>query len=435
MTKPNKIHTSEDLHMYNYTTLNSNLKRGILRFTEKISKELSRPEFKMVSQMVYGMLASKSCHLSKIARTLNEKTTIKKTIDRLSRNLCEFKDGWKLLNNYIDKIKGNISEKTILIIDGSDITKPCSKKMEYIAKVKDGSTGGYGEGYWTLGVTGLTPEKKQPIPVYNHIYSSKEPQFISEDEEVLIALRFLRKHFSKNNIRAFDRGYDANIYYQELIDNKEKFIIRAMSNRDVIYKGERINILKLANKFKGKYSLKFKKKNGYSADCKISIVPIKLPCRPCENLNLVVCNGIGANPMMLITNLVSQDNRLAVAVTKVYLMRWRIEEYYGFKKQQFAFEDFRVRSLKSIRNLDLMLSIAIGYIGIMSEKIEERATIMELITISKRIYGTNKFLFYAISDGFYNLFFKCKQGIVDMLRKRPPSLQLSLFPENGFCWG
>lgn len=58
--------------MINYTTLNSNLKRGILRFSEKISKNLSKPTLKFVCNMIYGILASKSCLLSEIARNLDE---------------------------------------------------------------------------------------------------------------------------------------------------------------------------------------------------------------------------------------------------------------------------------------------------------------------------------------------------------------------------
>ena len=73
--------------MTHYTTLSSNLKRGILRFAEKISDGLSRPDFKFVSQMIYGILSAQSCHLSKIGRALDEKISIKKTIDRLSNNL------------------------------------------------------------------------------------------------------------------------------------------------------------------------------------------------------------------------------------------------------------------------------------------------------------------------------------------------------------
>ena len=136
--------------------------------------------------------------------------------------------------------------------------------------------------------------------------------------------------------------------------------------------------------------------------------------------------------MLLITNLKSDDKRLGVAVEKVYFMRWRIEEFYCFKKQQFGFENLRVRSLKSIRNLDLMLTVAVGYIGFISEKADERIAVMQLVEQSKRIYGVNKFAFYAIAYGLFVVFSKCKQGISDMLKKKQKSMQLSLFPDVGF---
>ena len=161
LTKKPLIPTYERIiTMNNYSTLNSNLKRGILKFSEKISKRLSRPDFKFVSQMIYGILTAQSCLLSEIARVLDEKISMKKIIDRLSRNLSEFDVCEELLEDYINKVKGIFTDKTILIIDGSDITKPCSPAMECISRVRDGSTGEYGDGYHTLGVTALTPEKK-----------------------------------------------------------------------------------------------------------------------------------------------------------------------------------------------------------------------------------------------------------------------------------
>ena len=418
--------------MTNHTILCSNVKRVLLRFSERISEGLTRPSFKFVTQMLYGILSAQSCKLSEIARSLNEKSHLKKTIERLSRNLNEFNDSEAVMANYMEKIKGTLSDKTILIFDGSDIVKPSSPKMEYISKVYDGSTGEIAEGYQTLGVAALTPERKMPIGVYTRVYSAAEPGFISEDDEVLKAIDFIGRHFKKANIRVFDRGYDSNAYYERLIVRKEAFVIRVKKNRDVIYKDKRMNIFTLANQFKGKYSLKFRKKNGMIADCKISIVPIKLPCKPNVDLNLVICNGLGQKPLMLITNLKSDDNRLSVVITKVYLLRWRIEEFYGFKKQQFGFEGFRVRSLKSIRNLDLLVTIAIGWIGFISEKADDRPVVIELIHISRRIFGIPNFVFYAIADGLFQLANMAKRGIADMLLVKHKSSQLSFLPALGF---
>jgi len=415
--------------MTHYTTLSSNLKRAVLSFSERISTGLTRPEFKFISQMIYGMLCSQSCLLSEVARALNEPVLLKKTIERLSVRLRVFSKGELLFSNYIKKVKQSVSNKTILIIDDSDIAKPYSLKMEGLRDVYDGSTGKIVAGYPMIDVTALTPEYKLPIPIYSRVYSAGEAEFISAEDESLKALAFLRANFKRNNIRALDRGFDNNLYYKEFINHKEKFIIRAKVNRNVIYDGETINILKLAERYKGRYKLEFRKRNGKKVDCRISIVPICLPCRPNEELNLIICRDLGEIPMLLITNLKSDDNRIAVTVVKVYLMRWRIEEFHRFKKQQFKFEGFRVRSLNAIRNLDTLLNITVGYIGMMSERADDKRIVMELIFISKRIYGVSKFKFYAIADGIHAVLTKGKTGISSLLLKKRRCGQLCLFPE------
>ena len=129
---------------------------------------------------------------------------------------------------------------------------------------------------------------------------------------------------------------------------------------------------------------------------------------------------------MLLTSLKSDDSRLCVTVTKVYLMRWRIEEYYKFKKQGFGYEKFLVRSLQSIRNLDMLLSFAIGYIGILSERVEDSIEVMIIIQASKRLYGLAKFTFYAISDGLLEIFSKLYSGVSSFFVRKPPSNQLCL---------
>ena len=67
--------------------------------------------------------------LSEISRKLDERTSVKKTIDRLSRNLKEFDNEKELFENYLKSVKSQINDDTILIIDGSDITKEYTTKM------------------------------------------------------------------------------------------------------------------------------------------------------------------------------------------------------------------------------------------------------------------------------------------------------------------
>jgi len=363
-----------------YSTIGRNLKRGIFNFCGKISSGFSRPVQKFILDMIFGLLAAKNCFLTGIARELKEDIALDKTVERLSRNLMTF----------------------------------------------DGSTGEIADGYWFAGVSALTAGRKQPIPVYGHVYSTEEKGYVSNNRETIKSLEFLSANFPKTTIRALDRGYDGGYIFDYFIPRNENFIVR-MNDRNVLYKGKKTLISKFARRFKGKYSLKFEAKNGKKADCKISIVPVSLPDYPDKPLNLVICNGLGKEPLLLLTNLQSDDTRLCVTISKVYLMRWRIEEYYKFKKQGFGFEKFLVRSLKSIRNLDLMLSIAIGYIGLLSEKIDESSIVAEVIEASKRLYGLSKFTFYAISDGLAEIFSKLYNGISEFL-KRPPRSNQICFP-------
>lgn len=103
---------------------------------------MKRPQSKFLLQMIYGILAGNKLHLSEIARSLNETILLKKTIERLSKNLFAFNQKETVMENYITEVRKQINEEqAVIVIDNSDITKPCSPKMEAISDVHDGSTG------------------------------------------------------------------------------------------------------------------------------------------------------------------------------------------------------------------------------------------------------------------------------------------------------
>jgi len=422
--------------MNHYTKLAWCLKREIFKFTKKVCKGIGRPEEKLINNLLYGIAESGSCHLSKISRTLKERISLKKTIERLSRGLQGFseQEQQKLLDNYTQMVKPYVDKRTVFVIDNSDVTKQYSEKMECLEIVRDGSTGKLEKGYWTTEIAALTAESKSPLPVYDRVFSASEKGFISATEESMKGLRYLSRTFGNVGIRALDRGYDALAYYEYFIRNNEAFVIRATKNRDVRYKKETKNILKVANQFKGKYRIDFHDRKGKLVSCKIAVVPVSLPKHPNIPLNLIVIYGFGKDPMMLLTNVDGDDKRLANTIIKVYLMRWRIEEYFRFKKQQYEWEDFRVRSLNSIRTLYRVLSLLTGFISLLSEKRNESLFVMELISVSMRIYrpkpekAKRKFLHYAIGDAFFVILRRCSVGILSFFAKPQPSNQLSLFP-------
>lgn len=402
--------------LINYTKLGYQLKRKITNYSKKISKSISKPKTKFVSQMIYGLLKGQSVLLSNIARSLKEDITLKKTIDRLSRNLKNFDKKEKVMENYINNISPFIDDDTVFCCDKSDIVKPYSKKLEAIDYIRDGSTGKRNKGYDTFEIIALTDKKQLPVGIYSKIYSRLEKGFKSRNIEAFKGLDFTEKHFGKKGVYALDRGYDANKFYKYFIKGKKDFVIRSKKNRSVIYKGESLNILKVANLYKGKYVNYYKDKHGKNRKVKFSYAPIKLPALPQKELTLVIIHGYGKLPILLITNIKPQAKKLTLAIVKVYLKRWKIEEYFRFKKQQFNFENIRVRSLHSIRIMDLLLTIAIGMIAKFSAQKTKTKLMYITIKISKRIYDIPEFNYYALADGFSCILEKTVTGIKRFLR-------------------
>jgi len=62
-------------------------------------------------------------------------------------------------------------KRTLLVLDLSDIAKPCAWKMEYLARVRDGSSGEFVDGYCLCQVIGLENGATAITPLYSALYS------------------------------------------------------------------------------------------------------------------------------------------------------------------------------------------------------------------------------------------------------------------------
>lgn len=153
--------------MNNFTTNTFQMKREIINFSKKISKNSSKPETKFVMDMIYGISKSKDVLLSSISEALNEKTKKAYLIDRLSDNLsCDLDSN--IDKNYCNTVMDSFGENPVFIIDDSDIIKPLGSQFEDLGIVRDGSSKNktYEKGYHVTEIVGLTKNKKQPISIF-----------------------------------------------------------------------------------------------------------------------------------------------------------------------------------------------------------------------------------------------------------------------------
>ena len=153
--------------MTHYTTDTYKMKREILNFSKIFSGALSAPNRKFFADMTYGILASQSCLLSKIAHALQEDQKKIYTVDRLSGHLKDGADS-KALAAYLDYVRKMAPSEPVVHIDDSDVVKPEGYHFETLGIVRDGSksTNGksvYTKGYHTIAVQAGNQRQAAPI--------------------------------------------------------------------------------------------------------------------------------------------------------------------------------------------------------------------------------------------------------------------------------
>src|SRR5690625_816635 len=115
--------------------------------------------------------------------------------------------------------------------------------------------------------------------------------------------------------------------------------------------------------------------------------------------------------MMLATNKTILGKKGAVVIVHDYMSRWRIEEYFRFKKQHFRFEDFRVRSLTSMNNLNQLLTYAMGMLGLVADESDNSHLFHRLIHNARSLPRDVRFYYYQLAEGITKTLAHARTGI------------------------
>lgn len=399
--------------MKDFTINNYEMKREIVNFSKKITKNCNKSKSKFVLDMIYGILKSKDILLSSISGALEEKIKKAYTIDRLSENLSGSLDT-KIDTNYINLAINSLGETPVFIIDDSDIIKPLGEKFEGLGIVRDGSSKNkeYKKGYIYTEIVGLTKTQKQPISIFSKIYSETQKEYISTNAITLEGIEKIVEVLNKRNQKGIfvsDRGYDNNTIFNYYLKKKQYFIIRLKESRNVYCNHKKYKVTTIRDAKKGKVKMKVIFQ-GEEKECYVSTIKVQLSANK-KKINLMLIYGLQDTPMMLASNIPIKSKEDLIRITRNYLDRWTIEEYFKFKKQEYNFENFRVRSLKAINNLNKMLNYSIGLIALLSEKKEKNKFVNTILKESKSLRNKVYFWFYQICRGIFSILSKVRSGI------------------------
>lgn len=413
--------------MLNFTSNTYQMKREILTFSNKISRNLSKPDKRFTADMTYGILASGSCLLTNIADQLHEPAKKINTVDRLSKHLEKGIPG-AALTSYLQTIKKFVPAAPVVYIDDSDVVKPDGYKFESLGTVRDGSESTsaknvYKKGYHVTEACVLT-SGNHPVSVFSRIHSSSEKSYKSTNAITFEAMEQAASLLGKATF-AMDRGYDDNKMFLKMDELKQDYVIRLKSNRKLLYHGKWTTATELRNRRKGKVKMelfyKGKKHDAYLSHVKVQITASR------KDIYLILVYGITEHPMMLASNKKIKSKDDVIDIAKTYFSRWRIEEYFRCKKQMFEFENFRVRKLAAINALNFYITLCMAFLAKLSMKPETNILKTAIIKTAAPVREKVHFCYYRLAKGVSGILSYAKEGVRLWFRtERPAYCQLCL---------
>jgi hypothetical protein len=412
-----------------YSRVARKLREKIAKFSGEVSKGLPKVAQRFVNEMVYGIQASQSVVLTKIARVLEEPISIKKVQERLSRQLGRKGLGSVVQRNVLQLASGHIGKETLLILDPSDVRKKYAKKMEYLAKVYDGSEREVGNGYWFCKVVASEIKGEGMIPLAVKLYSSVAPEHVSDNREILEVIDMVSEATGNKGIWVMDRGGDRKNLMYPLLERGSRFLVRLVGNRHLIYGRSKVLASDIAESCPCAYSktiVKIEDGKEKVYDLEFGYRNVYLPGRR-ESLGLLVVRGFGQEPMMLLTTEPLRRNRKVLwRLVEAYMRRWAIEESIRFIKQSYDIEDVRVLGYRSLQNL-MPLVLAASYFAsvVLDTKAKLRVIAGHVLKAAKRLFGIPDFHYYAIADGLTSIFRRYPSRVIAIPSK--VSEQISMF--------
>ena len=416
--------------MNNYTMDCYETKREILNFSKKMANRLNKTVTKFIIDMQYGLSRGKSCLISEIARSLEEKIDLKNTIERLCDNLVGMKEQEikQIEKNYQNEIKEYFGNEPIAIFDDSDIAKRYGKKFEDLDDIIDASSEKKEvvKGYHVCEATILGEKEKQPFSVYSKIYSCKSESFVSMNQYTMESIQTVINVLNRKCNMIFDRGYDDNKIIEYVDQSNNYFVIRMNDKRNFLFKGRKKNAYQEAIKRKGKIRMTiWFEEEKYEVS--VSHTKVTLPYNK-KDYELVIVYGLSEErPLILLTNRSIHSKEDVIKVVRLYFYRWRVEEYFRSKKQEYDFENMRVRSLKAMNCLNLMLMIHMGHLSMLIEDMDKKLLTIKIINRSKSLKNKVLVWFYQVARGIREILSYAKKGIKELekIEKREKYKQIT----------
>ena len=136
---------------------------------------------------------------------------------------------------------------------------------------------------------------------------------------------------------------------------------------------------------------------------------------------MVIVYGLSEErPLILLTNRSIHSKEDVIKSSEVILLSLASRRIFRSKKQEYDFENMRVRSLKAMNCLNLMLMIHMGHLSMLIEDMDKKLLTIKIINRSKSLKNKVLVWFYQVARGIREILSYAKKGIklLEKIEKR-----------------
>ena len=382
-------------------------------FVKKISEGMSRPMYKFIRDMLFGICANGTTSVHGIAQHIADGTTTKKTSERLYRNLGRKGFYVKLIEALMNLVCPKLKKDTLIIVDESDIEKPYAKKMEGCNLVRNGSKGTKTMGYNLLNIVACLENDRgyQLLPISSDLISTDieldSTKYILFDRLIDITIKS-----NGGGVFVFDRGYDDRKIIGFLVDNGMRFVIRGVGKRNILEGTTEVNFQQALKSLNLAYELPGWKR-GEKIRCGTRRIGVRTSGHPSGKASSVEASlvvgrrfkndrQIGED-FYLICDFADpslSEIEIIQRAINAYNKRWKIEEVHRQMKQDLQWEKMRVRSYDKLKNLNMLMTLALYFIYSCKDVIEKIAVAFPKIICFRKNdwHKLHKFSYYRLSQ-------------------------------------
>jgi len=349
-------------------------------YLEDLGMAVPAGPLRAMGELTRGIVRTGSVQLTNAARLFADTPAhLAHAVKRISEHLLD--DGWSHQSwaaAVLAEQVRHIEADSLIPIDATELAKPYAKHMQYQCIIRDASRPGDPllPGYWCWGAYQWQAEQDILAPLMLRPYSTRQPHFLSENDQWRRYLRALCQATGGKGIWLHDRGADRPEIFSELLDLKVRWIVRVREDRPLIGPNGSTGPAGVW----ADWALLHQPERGHAVTCPVRLAG--LPARPFrgqEQLWLVVPTYRFANGdrwVLLTCGLI--DQRVGPRqVRHDYALRWRAEDGKRFLGQLWHVERFLTRSFVALERMLHCAVAAGGFLAMLQRDWPELAQLLQ----------------------------------------------------------